>query len=123
MDGITRLGLVLQEPRLLARAKRDIESVMENVHNFDNSAGAPEGWPRNVYSRAMLAYLDGTRDARVLPFFLKHWNSSYALAAECETNDVKDESGCRSLTQVKVAAVFAAPAAPADAPPRSRRQR
>lgn len=101
IDGMTRLGLVLDEPTLLARTKADISYVIENAQftNHPHGTNPPEGWPRNVYSRAMLAYLDGTRDERVLPFFLSVWNSSYHLAAGCTQHDLI--TGCRSLTQTE----------------------
>jgi hypothetical protein len=96
-EGLTRLGLVLQDHTLLARAKADIEGVLADPNAFSNhphGTSPPEGWPRNVYSRAMLAYLDGTHDERILPFFLHVWNSSYSLygarfPTECCTR------GCR----------------------------
>jgi hypothetical protein len=101
IDGMTRLGLVLNEPTLLERVKADISYVIENAQftNHPHGSNPPEGWPRNVYSRAMLAYLDGTRDERVLPFFLSVWNSSYHVAAHC--NEKQLNTGCRSLTQTE----------------------
>ena len=51
MDGLTRLGLVLQDEKLLARATLDIERVLADPNGFSNhphGSNPPEGWPRNV---------------------------------------------------------------------------
>jgi hypothetical protein len=91
MDGMTRLGLVLNDSALKARTAEDITAVIEGGV-LSEPQGGPEGWPRSVYSRAMLAYLDGTGDKRVLSLFEKVWNSSYEMNAE------KD---ARSMTQAE----------------------
>lgn len=91
MDGMTRLGLVLNDSALKARTAEDITAVIEGGV-LSEPHGGPEGWPRSVYSRAMLAYLDGTGDKRVLALFEKVWNSSYEMDAE------KD---ARSMTQAE----------------------
>ena len=65
-----RLGLVLNDSRLQARTAEDMLAVIEGGV-LSEPDGGPEGWPRNVYSRAMLAYLDGTGDTRVLDLFEK----------------------------------------------------
>ena len=91
MDGMTRLGLVLNDTALKARTAEDIVAVIEGGV-LNEPTGGPEGWPRSVYSRAMLAYLDATGDKRVLDLFAKVWNASYTMDAE------KD---ARSLTQAE----------------------
>lgn len=75
---MTRLGLVLNNTELKKRVSEDIDSVIRHGY-FSTNDGGPEGWPRAVYSRAMLAYFDATGDDRVLPFFSKYWNSSYQM--------------------------------------------
>ena len=91
IDGMTRLGLVLNDTTLKARTAEDIEAVIKRGV-LNEPTGGPEGWPRSVYSRAMLAYLDATGDKRVLDLFAKVWNKSYTMDA---TPDA------RSLTQAE----------------------
>ena len=91
IDGMTRLGLVLNDSRLLARVEEDITGVIAG-NAFGEPGGGPEGWPRSVYSRAMLAYLDGTGDKKVLDFFSTVWNGSYHM------DNAKD---ARSMTQAE----------------------
>lgn len=91
IDGMTRLGLVLNDSVLKARTAEDIEAVIQGGV-LNEPAGGPEGWPRSVYSRAMLAYLDATGDKRVLDLFEKVWNSTYTMDAEPDA---------RSLTQAE----------------------
>eukprot|EP00040_Diaphanoeca_grandis_P039116 m.258178 g.258178 ORF g.258178 m.258178 type:complete len:667 (-) comp36246_c0_seq1:227-2227(-) len=90
IDGMTRLGLVLNDPTLKARTAEDIAAVIKNDFFGEPGGGGPEGWPRSVYSRAMLAYFDATGDDRVVPFFAKVWNSSYEMDSAPDA---------RSLTQ------------------------
>lgn len=92
IDGMTRLGLVLNDSRLLARVEEDINGVIAGNAFGEPCCGGPEGWPRSVYSRAMLAYLDGTGDKKVLDFFSTVWNSSYHM------DGAKD---ARSMTQAE----------------------
>jgi len=91
MDGMTRLGLVLNSSALKARTAEDITAIVEGGV-LNEPTGGPEGWPRSVYSRAMLAYLDATGDTRVLELFAKVWNSSYNMDAEADA---------RSMTQAE----------------------
>ena len=91
IDGMTRLGLVLNDTTLKARTAEDIESVIKGGV-LNEPTGGPEGWPRSVYSRAMLAYLDATGDKRVLDLFAKVWNASYSMDAAPDA---------RSLTQAE----------------------
>jgi hypothetical protein len=91
IDGMTRLGLVLNDSTLKARTAEDIEAVVRGGV-LNEPTGGPEGWPRSVYSRAMLAYLDATGDTRVLDLFAKVWNASYSMDAEPDA---------RSLTQAE----------------------
>jgi hypothetical protein len=91
IDGMTRLGLVLNDTALKARTAQDIGAIIDGGV-LREPTGGPEGWPRSVYSRAMLAYLDGTGDQRVLELFASVWNSSYTMAAE---------EDARSMTQAE----------------------
>jgi len=73
---MTRLGLVLHDDTLQARVKADIDAVLANPIYFHNTwrnahdlgSGSAEGWVRSVYSRAMLAHIDGTGDKSVQSF-------------------------------------------------------
>ena len=99
IDGMTRLGLVLHDETLQARTKEDIDAVLANPIYFHNTwknehdlgRGSAEGWVRSVYSRAMLAHVDGTGDASVLKFLEKAFSNYTA----------KDSTSDRSLTQIE----------------------
>ena len=70
MDGIARLGLVMQDQYLIGRAKADFDYVMSHPENFNATfqGDVVEGWVRSIYARGMLAFFDGTADTRVLAF-------------------------------------------------------
>ena len=96
---MTRLSLVLHDDILKARVKEDIDAVLANPIYFHNTwknahdlgSGSAEGWVRSVYSRAMLAQIDGTGDAAVQSFLEKAF-SNYTAA---------DSTSDRSLTQIE----------------------
>ena len=101
IDGMTRLGHVLDDSTLQSRTSDDISAVLRHPVYFHNTwidthdLGPPgheaEGWVRSVYSRAMLAHYDATGDASVL-HFLETVFKNYTAA---------DSLSDRSLTQVE----------------------
>ena len=99
IDGMTRLGFVLQDATLQNRTAEDIAAVLANPIYFHNtwtdahdlSSGSAEGWVRSVYSRAMLAHLDATGDPAVLRFLVE------AFANYTAADSISD----RSITQVE----------------------
>jgi hypothetical protein len=90
--GMTRLGLVLHDEKLTARSTADIQAVIKGGFFGEPGGGGPEGWPRSVYSRAILAYYDATGDEKVLPFFSSVWNASYTMDKSADA---------RSMTQAE----------------------
>jgi hypothetical protein len=90
--GMTRLGLVLHDEKLTARSTADIQAVIKGGFFGEPGGGGPEGWPRSVYSRAMLAYYDATGDEKVLSFFSSVWNASYTMDKSADA---------RSMTQAE----------------------
>jgi hypothetical protein len=102
MDGLTRLGLVLNDSNLIARAKADYDYVMANPTNFNASFRGDiiEGWVRSIYSRGMLAYYDATGDKQVLAFLIdqfEKYNAAYSTMKSDQTRQ-----GSRSMTQMEV---------------------
>ena len=96
---MVRLGLVLNNTALVARAAVDYAATLSNPIYFHNtwksahdlSSGSAEGWVRSVYSRGMLAYYDATGDKAILDFIVNAFSN---YTAENSTSD-------RSLTQVE----------------------
>ena len=101
IDGITRLGLVLGDEVLLARAKADFDYVMANPVNFNASFKGDiiEGWVRSIYSRALLAYFDGTGDPAVLTFLKTELEQYDARDSTMKTDQTRQ--GSRSMTQME----------------------
>ena len=101
IDGMTRLGLILHDPTLLARVKLDFDHTIKNPWNFHNTfpGDAVEGWVRSIYSRAMLAYYDGTGDERIIPFFAKAFANYSAYNSTFKSDEA--HQGSRSLTQME----------------------
>ena len=101
IDGIARLGLILHDDSLVARAKADFDHVLAHPFDFHNTfpGDAVEGWVRSIYSRGMLAYYDGTGDARVLAFL----ESAFAnyTAADSTMHTDQQHQGSRSMTQME----------------------
>lgn len=62
IDGMMRLGLVLQDKDLISKASADISSVIS--HNYLK----PSSWATAVYGRAVLAYYYGTADKKALDY-------------------------------------------------------
>lgn len=99
IDGMVRLGLVLNDTTLVARASQDYAATLANPISFHNtwksahdlSSGSAEGWVRSVYSRGMLAYYDATGNKDILNFIVNAF-SNYTAASS--TSD-------RSLTQIE----------------------
>jgi hypothetical protein len=58
-----------------------------------------EGWVRSIYSRALLAYFDGTGDKRVVPFLTTAY-SNYTPADSTMRTD-QSHQGSRSMTQME----------------------
>eukprot|EP00040_Diaphanoeca_grandis_P000149 m.14498 g.14498 ORF g.14498 m.14498 type:complete len:723 (-) comp10170_c0_seq1:354-2522(-) len=102
IDGMARLGFVLQDDVLINRAKADIESVMEHPYRFHNTfpTDVVEGWVRSIYSRGLLAYFDGSNDTRVIEF-LKTAYANYT-AYNSTMNTDQSHQGSRSMTQMEV---------------------
>lgn len=101
IDGLTRLGLVLQDDILLSRVKEDYEWVMAHPDNFNATyrGDIVEGWIRSIYSRGMLAYYDGTGDKRVLSF-LNEQLGKYDPRTSTYASD-QTRQGSRSMTQME----------------------
>jgi hypothetical protein len=101
IDGITRLGLVLQDEQLLARAKSDFDWVMANPSAFNATFKGDiiEGWVRSIYSRALLAYYDGTGDSAVLNFLKREFGNYDAATSTMRTDQTRQ--GSRSMTQME----------------------
>jgi hypothetical protein len=99
IDGLTRLGAVLNDSALKARVLADYTSVLENPIGFHNTwetahnlrSGSAEGWVRSIYSRGMLAYYDLTGNSSILQFLVDSF-SNYTAA---------DSKSDRSLTQIE----------------------
>eukprot|EP00912_Choanoflagellata_sp_UC4_P000085 UC4_evm3s59 len=102
IDGVTRLGFVLRRNDLLKRASEDVEYVIANPYNFHNTfpGDVVEGWVRSVYSRAMIAYLSGTGDEKVIKFFVDVF-SNYTAADSSNKNQDESHQGSRSMTQME----------------------
>jgi hypothetical protein len=100
VDGMTRLGAVLNDSTLQRRVREDFAYVLAHPDNFNATWHRPlqdldhseaEGWVRSIYSRAMLAYYDWTGDAAILDF----------LVTQLSSYTVGDSGGGRSLTQIE----------------------
>ena len=99
IDGLTRLGAVLNDSALTSRVLADYSSTIERPIQFHNTwttahdlnGGSAEGWVRSVYSRGMLAYYDHTGNSSILDFLVDRF-SNYTAA---------DSQGDRSLTQIE----------------------
>lgn len=99
IDGMTRMGLVLNDSVLVERVIEDFRNVVKNPINFHNTwinshnlgRGSAEGWVRSVYSRGMLAYYDGTGNETILDFLVKSFSNYTA----------EDSQSDRSLTQIE----------------------
>ena len=68
IDGMLRLGIALHDRDLLARATKDIRTVIDNRYL------APGGWSSSIYQRAIMAYYQNTKDTSALNYlndFLK----------------------------------------------------
>eukprot|EP00041_Stephanoeca_diplocostata_P022479 m.537174 g.537174 ORF g.537174 m.537174 type:complete len:729 (-) comp22073_c0_seq14:544-2730(-) len=101
IDGMTRLSLVLKDATLLDRVKRDVEFVVHNPDNFHNTwqGDVVEGWVRSIYSRALLAYYDGTGAQESLDLLITAFKN-YTAADSTETSD-ETRQGSRSMTQME----------------------
>ena len=118
IDGMTRLGLVLGDAELVARGGADINAVIGDPWRFHNTFphDVVEGWVRSIYSRAMIAYHDGTGDARVVPFLAAAF-SNYTPADSTHVHQDQMHQGSRSMTQMEAlleAHAFGGPARLAD---------
>ncbi len=99
IDGMTRMGAVLNDTALKNRVFADYASTIAHPIRFHNTwttphdlhAGSAEGWVRSIYSRGMLAYYDYTGDKRILSFLVDRF-SNYTAA---------DSTSDRSLTQIE----------------------
>eukprot|EP00040_Diaphanoeca_grandis_P010510 m.53816 g.53816 ORF g.53816 m.53816 type:complete len:675 (-) comp21826_c0_seq1:383-2407(-) len=99
IDGMTRLGIVLNDSVLIQRVAEDFNAVIANPDWFNatwtkgNSDGGneAEGWVRSIYSRALLAYFDFSGDPKIKEFLVKAF-SAYSAS---------DSRGGRSLTQIE----------------------
>lgn len=68
IDGMLRLGIALKDRDLMARATKDIRTVIDNKYL------SPGGWGSSVYQRAVMAYYLNTKDTSALNYlndFLK----------------------------------------------------
>jgi hypothetical protein len=105
IDGVARLGLVMQDEALLQRAKEDFDYVIANPQNFNATfkGDVVEGWVRSIYSRGMLAYYDGTGDPRVLAFLNSTFGAYRAADSIQHKPPIGDQmhQGSRSLTQME----------------------
>lgn len=96
IDGMMRLGLVLGDQDLLNRARADVAAVIHDRSFAELQESGLRGWPRSVYSRAMLAHFDATGDPAVLPFFESVWNESYHIEVHEDTRSVAQ---CEALLE------------------------
>eukprot|EP00937_MAST-01D_sp_MAST-1D-sp2_P001217 g1217.t1 len=117
IDGMARLGLVLHDDELIARAGADIAAVVRDPWRFHNTwkGDAVEGWVRAIYARAMLAYYSGTAGAAGvgIPAFLAAAYANYTPADSTHVNQDQEHQGSRSMAQMEAlleARAFGAPA-------------
>ena len=74
LDGLIPLAVLLGDPRLLAKARRWVDHILEHQHD-DGWLGPPAGhpdqdfspWPIAVVLKALRQWWEATGDARVLP--------------------------------------------------------
>lgn len=81
IDGVTRLGFLLNDPYLINRSREEMEAVMQRQHpngyihsntpEYVEGWGTPQAdyglyWSEGIFARAAFAYYTATRDERVL---------------------------------------------------------
>ncbi|GAB3420506.1 beta-L-arabinofuranosidase domain-containing protein [Niabella aquatica] len=70
IDGMMRLGFILNDQQLIQTASTDIKSVIRNNYL------SPSSWATAVYARAVLAYYYGTKDPVALEYLLSFFKSA-----------------------------------------------
>ncbi|MDD4426967.1 MAG: glycoside hydrolase family 127 protein [Paludibacter sp.] len=70
IDGMIRMGLLLNDSELLDKAKRDIITVIEKDYL------KPSSWASAVYARAILAYYYGTSDEKALDYLIRFFSNA-----------------------------------------------
>ena len=74
LDGLIPLAVLLDDPRLLAKARRWVDHILDHQHD-DGWLGPPAGhrdqdfrpWPIAIVLKALRQWWEATGDARVLP--------------------------------------------------------
>ncbi len=81
LDGLIPLAVLLDDPRLKAKAARFVEWNLE--HQAPDGSVGPrsnqEWWPRMVLVKALAQWAEATGDPRVVPFLTRYFH--YQLAA------------------------------------------
>jgi uncharacterized protein len=100
LDGIVRLGLVLQDSALLKKAKIRIDSIVKHSAVGKSFCwwenGWAEAWPSAVVGRALVAYYEGTGD----PAVLKTLENAYSgFPAGGGSSFSRDESNLESMLE------------------------
>ncbi|HET7841991.1 MAG TPA: beta-L-arabinofuranosidase domain-containing protein [Terriglobia bacterium] len=76
LDGLVPLGYLLDDPRLIAKAKQRIEWTL--THQRPDGAIGPEKnkdwWPIMVMLKALTQYQEATGDPRVVPLMTKYFH-------------------------------------------------
>jgi uncharacterized protein len=76
VDGLERLGLVMDDAALLRESRASIEFVLANAA-ADGSLGptniGPTNWPHAVFSRCLLAEYEATKNTAILAAMTRHY--------------------------------------------------
>lgn len=75
MDGLVPMAYLLEDPKLIAKAKRWVEWTLENQRPDGGigPAGNTDWWPKMVMLKALTQYAEATGDRRVVPLLERYF--------------------------------------------------
>ena len=94
LDGLVPLAYLLEDPRLIAKAKPWIEWTLTH-QRADGAIGPPKNtdwWPNMIMLKVLTQYQEATGDPRVIPFMTRYFAHH---AAQLEASPVKEWAAYR----------------------------
>ena len=84
LKGYTDLAFILDDPRMIANAKKWIDAILssqgeDGYFGPRENARKPDLWPNMVALYALRSYHEATGDPRIIPFMTKYFNWVNAL--------------------------------------------